>query len=135
MKKIWKWLLGILIVLVVVGLLAGAALMVRNRMGVVAANRAAPSADGWNNSPMMRGNDGQNRGPMMRGNNGFNGSPMMGGRGGFGFFGPIVFLGGLLKLAFFGAVIYGAYWLGKRNARIAIDPRPAAPAPAPKENE
>jgi hypothetical protein len=46
------------------------------------------------------------------------------------------FFGGLLKLAVFFGLLYGAYWLGKRNARITLDPSPIPPAvgqtPAPK---
>ncbi len=148
MKNIWKWLLGIFIVLVIVGVVAGAAFMWRNHISLAFTNRNVPSAgvpnNGPNNGPAVRDNNGQNGGPMMRGygwnggpmmrgNDGFNGGPMMRGRGGFGFLGPIIFIGGLLKLAFFVALLFGAYWLGKRNARIALDPRPAAPAP--KETE
>jgi len=120
MKNIWKWILGVLLVLVVVAALAAAAFAWRTHMGVAFINGGAPFARGWDTGPMMRGNDGWNAGPMM------------GGRGGFGFLGPIVFIGGLLKLVFFAALLYGAYWLGKRNARVVLGPRPAALAP--KEN-
>jgi hypothetical protein len=33
-----------------------------------------------------------------------------------------------VKLAFFGALFYGAYWLGKRNARIVLSPTPKTPS-------
>jgi len=51
--------------------------------------------------------------------------PMMRGRG----FGHFFFPGGLVKLIFFGALLYGAYWLGKRNARVVFDPTTNPPAP------
>ena len=123
MKNIWKWILGVLLVLVVVAAVGVAAFAWRNHMGVAFRNGGAPFARGFDNGPMMRGNDGWNNGPM----------PMMRGRGGFGFLGPLVFLGGLVKLAFFGALLYGAYWLGKRNARVVVNAPPAASEPAPKD--
>ncbi|HEY6071893.1 MAG TPA: hypothetical protein VIV15_00520, partial [Anaerolineales bacterium] len=64
---------------------------------------------------------------------GFRAGPMM--RGGRGF-GGLFFLGGLgwlARLAFFGLLLYGAYWLGRRNARVVVDPRtPATSVPAPE---
>jgi hypothetical protein len=61
--------------------------------------------------------------PMPRDFDGGRHGPMMGPRGGrFGLFGPFLFLGWLARLAFFGALLYGAYWLGKRNARVVLDP-------------
>ena len=125
MKNIWKWILGVLLVLVVVAAVGVAAFAWRNRMGVAFVNRSVPFAQGWDNRPIPRGNDGWNNVPM----------PMMRGRGGFGlgFFGPLVFLGGLVKLAFFSALLYGAYWLGKRNARVVVNAPPATSEPAPKE--
>jgi len=73
-------------------------------------------------------------GPMLRDHHGFSfhrfHGPMMHGRG-FGHWGGIFFLfGGLLKLALFSALLYGAYWLGKRNARVVLDPATSPPAPA-----
>lgn len=121
MKNIWKWILGVLLILVVVAALGAAAFAWRSHMGVAFQNGGVPFARGWDNGPMMRGNDGLNNGPMMRG------------RGGFGFLGPILFLGGLVKLAFFGALLYGAYWLGKRNARVVLNAPPAASEPAPRD--
>lgn len=129
MKNIWKWILGILVVL-----------------AIVAVPFVLHYTLGYNFGPgMMRNFNGQ--GPMMNGwngrapgqeFNGFRGGPMMGGRrSGFGFFGPLVFLGGLVRLAFFGFLLYGAYWLGKRNMRVVLSPAPpapAAPAVEPDEN-
>ncbi|MFZ5878146.1 MAG: hypothetical protein ACOY0R_02130 [Chloroflexota bacterium] len=113
MKNIWKWLFGILAVLLVLGLVSAALFMWRSHSLAYADLRA------WD-GPMSRGNDGWRDGPMM-------------GRGSFPpFFGPFLFLGGLSKLVFFGALLYGAYWLGKRNARVVLDAAPSAPEPAPK---
>ena len=129
MKTIWKWILGILIAVLVVGAFfaAGFLLMRAGRVERAYMGGGMPFHHGWNAGPMMRGDDfGPQAGPMMRGERGF-------GRGFGGFF----FLGGigwLLRLAFFGLLIYGAYWLGRRNARVVVDPRtpaPAVPAPEP----
>ncbi len=128
MSKTWKWILGILLVLALVGALFAIGFMWQTRMGI---------GQGWNtpfdrdwNHPMM----GQ-RGNWQH--------PMMGGRG-FIPFGGFFLLGGLVKLILFFGLIYGAYWLGRRNARITLDPAPAArvdasaapvanPVPAPRK--
>ena len=122
MKSIWKWILGILVVVLVLGAVGFTAYMWTSHSGFMMAR-------GWD-GPMMRSNDGWNRGWN-------NGPMMMTGRGGFlPFFGPFALLGGLVKLAFFGALLYGAYWLGKRNARVVVDAPPAAPAePAPQTDK
>jgi hypothetical protein len=122
MKNIWKWILGILVVVLVLAAVGFTAYMWTSHSGFM-------MASGWD-SPMMRGNDGWNRGWN-------NGPTMMTGRGGFlPFFGPLALLGGLVKLVFFGALLYGAYWLGRRNARVVVDAPPAAPAePAPQTDK
>lgn len=68
------------------------------------------------------------------------------GRDDFEHGGLLFLVGGLLHLALFLGLIYGAYRLGRRNARIVLDPEPglptksvvafdAAPAkPAPKRS-
>jgi len=121
MKNIWKWILGILAVVLVLGAVSFAAYLWTSHSDFMMAR-------GWD-GPMMRGNDGWNRG--------WHDGPMMMGRGGFSpFFGPFALLGGLVKLAFFGALLYGAYWLGKRNARVVLDSPPAASAePAPQADK
>lgn len=118
MKNIWKWLLGILAVLLVLGLVSAAAFMWSSHSFAYTNMRT------WD-GPMQRSYDGWN--------NDWHDSPMMG-RGSFTpFFGPFLFLGGLAKLVFFGALLYGAYWLGRRNARVTLDAAPSsAPEPAPK---
>lgn len=114
MKHIWKWILGILVVVLVLGAVGATAFMWRSHMNPT--YHALP----FERNPMMRNYDGWNDGPMMNHSRGV------------GFFGPFLFLGGLSKLVFFGALLYGAYWLGKRNARVVLDAAPSAPEPAPK---
>lgn len=131
MKNIWKWILGILAVLLVAAIVGGMFLF-HNR--VMAGGfgpgyayqqqngNVRPNMPGWNNSP--RGDGNGFRGPMM----------MKGGGRGFNRFGG----GGFFQLVVFGLLLYGAYWLGRRNARIALDPPAAAatkavdPAETPK---
>ena len=118
MSKLWKWILGILLVVVVLGALVTVGFALRGRFGGMYVN-APLNQRGV--VPMQRGND-WGRAPMMNNNQQYQ---MMGGRGrsfGGGFF----LLGGLVKLVFFGLLLYGAYWLGRRNARIALDPKPVA---------
>jgi hypothetical protein len=149
MKKIWKWILGIVLVLVVVGALVAAPFVMRNYMMANYSYRAAPQfapqtnpqAPGWNNGPRQRGND-QWQGPQGQAPGRFEGRqmPMMkNGRnfqrgfmpfGGFTPFGfGLMFLGGLLRLiplALFGLLLYGVYQLGKRagirSAQVAAAP-------------
>ena len=119
MKNAWIWILGIVLVL----LLVSAPILMHFAFG----------------TGFVRGFD--ERGPMMDRfglGRGFAGPMGMHMRGGFGFFGPFALLGGLVKLAFIGVLLYGAYWLGKRNARVTLDPAPvrvvpAAEPPSPSE--
>ena len=115
MNRFWKWTLGILIVLAMLAI----PFALHHRFGF----SAARSFDNWH-------------GPMLRDHHEFGfdrfHDPMMHVRG-FGHGGGIFFFfGGFLKLAFFGALLYGAYWLGKRNARVVLDPATSRPAPAVK---
>ena len=137
MKKIWKWILGILIVLVVIAGLVGLAFVMRNNMftanfhpvygfqpqqrGNLPPQGVNPQARGWN-GPMMRGGDGWVR-------------PMMGGRGfGFSPFGLMPFgfmfggFMGLIPLALLALVFYAVYLIGKNSvkpASVAAMPTPA----------
>jgi hypothetical protein len=110
MKNLWKWVLGIVLVLMAAGAVAVIAFAWRNHVLSGSSFRAMPLDRRWEN-PVPRDFDGGRHGPMMR---------LPGGR--FGLFGPFIFLGGLARLAIFGALLYGAYWLGKRNARVVLDP-------------
>lgn len=124
MRNAWKWILGILLVLVILSI----PFLLHYAFG--------------NN--LIRGFAG--RGPMMMERFDFNHPGFgrgfrgpMGMRGGFGFFTPFRFLGGLVELIIFGALLYGAYWLGRRNARVVIEPAPVAtvvnsnPPPTPRD--
>lgn len=122
MKTISKWIPGIVVVLLLLAVLAGAGFMWR-RYTLAAANPALSSQPGWNVGPMMHGyGDDRRAGPMM-GGDGFHHT----GRG-FMPFGGFFFLGGLACLLFFGLLLYGAYWLGRRNARLVLDRRSDGPA-------
>jgi len=162
MKNIWKWVLGIILVLVVVAALVAVPFLMRNYM---AANFNRPSVQNTTpanpsnpttptnpqqrgfNGPMMRGFNQQGRGPG--GFNGFNGPMMRGGRnfqrgfmpfGGFGLFGfGFMFLGGLLHLAIplllLGLLFFGAYQLGMNSGlrSAQVTAAPVAQPVAPAE--
>ena len=119
MNRFWKWTIGILGILIVLAVLA-IPFALPHRLGF----GATRGFDKWH-------------GPMLRDHREFGldrfHAPMMHGRG-FGHWGGIFFLfGGLLKLVFFGALLYGAYWLGKRNARVVLGPATRPPAPVPMD--
>jgi hypothetical protein len=103
MKNFWKWILGIVIVLVVLfGLGIGARLL----MASVLPERVA-TVEGFVH-------------PMM----GVRGFDRIGGMDGFGggmmrFGGGFMRFGWLVPLALFGLVIWGVYRLGRHNARSA----------------
>lgn len=127
MKKVWKWILGIVIVLVVVAGLVGLAFVMRNNM--ITAN-LRPGYGFQQQQPgnaLPQGGNPQPRGwngPMMRGGDGFRG-PMMGGRGfgfsRFGMMGPFGFifggLMGLIPLGLLALVLFGAFLIGKNSVR------------------
>jgi hypothetical protein len=131
MKTIWKWILGILIVLLVLAIPFAWHYAMNRYFGF----EARADFTTWR-GPMMsnRGGFGWDDGPMGCGSD--RGYPHgMGGYGFSPFFGGFFFLGGLLKLAFFGALLYGAYWLGRRNARVAVDPVAPVLPPTPKRGD
>jgi len=115
MKKVWKWILGILIVLVVLAVLFALAFMFHNAFGRSIGFREFPQSRVWN-SPLMGGGDGWHR-------------PGMGVRGFMPFGMGFAFLGGLIPLTLLGLLVYAAYRLGKKRAIIAMTV-PTAPAPA-----
>jgi hypothetical protein len=130
MKNFWKWIVGIVIVLVVVAALVTVSFAMRGAMGARFSAGNIPER-GWDAGPMARG--GQYLNPHM-GN---------GGGRGFSHFGGFMPLGmgfmligglfrGLVPLALLGLLAYGAYRLGKRNkAPIAVAATPTeTPAPA-----
>ncbi len=128
MSRTWKWILGIVIALAVIGALGALAYAWHVRTTTFASDRVSPFDRGWDGFT-PRG-EWQHPLPDRRGGRGF---PMS--RHGFVPFGGLFLLGGLVKLTVFFGLLYGAYWLGRRNARIALDPAPAArvDASAPPE--
>jgi len=126
MKTVWKWILGIVIVVLLVGAFAAAGYFWSAQRGFALAG-GMPFHQGWNGGPMMQA------GPMMHGGGfGWQAGPMMRGGRGFGGFFLLGAIGWLLRLAFFGLLLYGAYWLGRRSTHSA-EPRTAAPAAPPSD--
>jgi hypothetical protein len=139
MKNIWKWILGIVVVLVVVAGLVGMAFVVHNRMAAAMAQRLAPNSQKWNGPAAPDGDPRRIVPPRMGPRMGFRGFGHDGfrgfGRGGFGGFGPFAMggmffgmLGRLLPIAILVLLLYGAYQLGKKNVPVVVA---AAPAPPP----
>ncbi len=103
MKNFWKWILGIVIVLVVLfGLGIGARLLLANVL-------PATAGDYHGFMPMMN----------LRGMDRFDGRMSFG--GGF------MRLGGLVPLLLLGLLVYGAYRLGRRNTAF-VTPLSTPPA-------
>ncbi len=131
MSKTWKWILGIVLVLVLVSAMFAIGYGIQTRMAL-----------GWDGVRPFDGAQGRPfdrelQHPMMRGDGGWTNQPRMWERNdgwshpmvyerGFAPHGGFFLLGGLMKLALFFGLLYFAYWLGRRNARIALDPAPAA---------
>ena len=115
MSKTWKWILGILLVLVIVGAFVAIGYAWQTHTFAMTSYRSMPFDRNWNDSTLPE----NLRHPMLgvRGNGQY---PMRG----FTPFGGFFLLGGLAKLVIFFGLLYGAYWLGRRNARIALDPKP-----------
>ncbi len=147
MKKFWKWILGILLVLVVIGALVAVPLVMRSYMFANNTSNPGLQAPYSNSGPMMGNNQGWQH-PQMPGNQsyfenrsgrerGFSRDFGFSGRNspfGFGF----MFIGGLLRLiplALFGLLLFGVYQLGKRSGlRTSQIPAPIPAQPAPVSN-
>ena len=157
MKNTWKWIIGIVIILVVVAGLVGLGLMARNNMlarqaAVFSARATAMSAQGKvvpqsTPGPQTKPQTAPPNGFMRRGFPGFGGParPYMMPRGGNGFnrfgggpgfarggsFGPGAFIfGALARLVLFGLFILlliGAFWLGRKSRAPAPVAAPVAP--------
>lgn len=131
MSKTWKWILGIVLVLVLVSAMfvvgyawrthaVGGWMMPYGYTPPAGTSQDKPFDREWN-SPMQRNWDSRMPDrwshPMMTTHR-------------FTPFGGFFLLGGLVKFALFFGLLYGAYWLGRRNARFTVDPRPASPVDA-----
>jgi len=125
MKTYWKWIFGLVIFLAVIAAIPlGMRYMIGN--GYI----TGPSIYAWRQAPTVTDFDRPYKYDGWNDPHGFYSRNDRDPHGrGLGFFGPFIFFGGLLKLVIFGGLLYGAYWLGRRNARIALDP---VPVPAPK---
>lgn len=145
MKKTWKWIVGILLVLIVVGALVAVPLTMRSYMLANNTNNPGYLGNNWNNGPMMGGNNGWQH-PQVPGMQGQFDNRSGAGRGfnhgfdrfsdryspfGFGF----MLIGGFLRLiplALFGLLLFGVYQLGKRSGlRANLAPATIAPQPTP----
>jgi hypothetical protein len=125
MKKVWKWVIGIVIVLVVVGVVVGGALMLRNHYANVVSYRISPQP-GW----QIPGNDDDQNGvsrypgmmPYGRNDGGWHGMGMRGPGmmrfGGMSLFGGLV--RGVFSLGFLALVVLGIVWLVNRLRRPAM---------------
>ncbi|GEM_PF-1946135 len=115
MNRVWKWILGILAVLVLLWLLVPIGYAWRSySLGAFDAPWIDPNCYWMWHHP---------------------GRPSMWfGWGGYGMFpfGGFVWgwIGGLIRLLILAALLYGAYWLGQRSLRSQPNPVPAAPAPS-----
>ena len=163
MKKVWKWILGIVIILVVVELVVGAVFAwqhsstftmrrapfaYRQFQGQTAPGKTAPQNN--QSSPtapttpqpngrgfMLGRGNGFGYGPMMMGGRGFNRFGMMMPFGPFGmgfmFFGAFLRL--IIPLGILVLVAWLFYSLGKRAGMSArVAQAPPAPAPAADKN-
>ena len=137
MKNLWKWILGILIVLVVAAGLFGLGFVLRNRMATNFAYRVAIRTPGPTPTP---------GGPAIdKFQDRFRPEPFRAGPrinmqrfGHSGFFNPFMpgfmlfgFLGRLIPLAILLLLLYIAYQLGRRKAVPAAPAAAASPAPPP----
>jgi hypothetical protein len=117
MKKVWKWVIGIVVGLVIVAALVGAAFLVRSHFVVnQVARLEAPGLRIQRPGMMPFGNDGWGgRGMHMRG------SGMMG----FGRMRPFGgLIGGLFSLGLLALVVLGIVWLVRR---LTVPKTPPAP--------
>jgi len=133
MKKVWKWIIGIVIVLLVVAVLVGGAFLMRSRFNEVRAvqlSRPAQQAPGFGKTPF--GDEGQGRpgwpGMMPYGGRGYHmrGPGMMGFGGGMPFAGVF---GGLICLGFLTLVVLGIIWLVRgRRSPMPVEAAVVTPA-------
>ncbi len=125
MNKFWKWFLGIVLGLALFAAGACVGFMAQAHMGF-AAHGPMFFAGGPFEAPLgevIQVGPGQS----------FHGGKHHGGRFGGDHGGGHA--GGLIHLVLFAGLVYGAYWLGRRNARLVLDPstgsgqRPKAGSP------
>jgi hypothetical protein len=115
MKKVWKWIIGILLGLVVLAVLIGVGLMVRGNFHSYRAEALVPRGFSERGPEMMPYNE---FGLHMRG------PGMMGYGYGLMPFGG--FIGGLFWLVFLALVVLGIIWLVRRLSTPKLVEAPAA---------
>ena len=110
MRKVWKWIIGIVVGLVVLGLLVGAGFWIRNSIVI---NRGV--------ARVYRGFEGGGRGIMPYGGFGYHmpGPGMMG----FGYSPFGGFFGALFMLGFLVLVVLGIVWLVRRLSMPQVNER------------
>jgi len=142
MKTVWKWIIGIVIVLVVLAIVVGGAFLLRSRMMNVAGvlprmARPVPQVPGNQQQPGTNNGNGVRRYPgMMPFGNGAWGMRGMRGFGMMGIGGMMPFggfFGGLVSLGLLALIVLAIIWLvrnlRKPMAAVAVaSGNPAAPA-------
>jgi hypothetical protein len=144
MRKVWKWIIGIVVVLVIVAVVVGGVFMVRsllmNRAAIARLNQPGRQAPGT--SPLPFGNKGEGqRGvpwgfPGMRpnankgwgGDGGYMRGPGMMGFGGRSIFGGLI--GGLFCLGLLALIVLGIVLMARSLRKPAVIAAPVAPMPA-----
>jgi zinc-ribbon domain len=136
MRKVWKWVIGIVVVLVIVAVLVGGAFLLRSRFANIV-SVARPNNPGFQvpgNGNGQRGLPGPFPGMRPFDNGGWGGYGMhMRGRGmmGFGWWMPFGgLIGGVFGLVFLALVVLGIIWLVNRLRKPAMVTSPAAPVVA-----
>jgi hypothetical protein len=129
MKKVWKWIIGIVVVLVVVAALVGGAFLMRNHyanlFGIARVNRSMQvPGHNWGNRNFPE------RSPYMQpfGNDGWGGHGMFMRRPGMMPFGG--FIGVLFSLGILALVVMGIIWLVERLRSPKVTAAPVASATA-----
>lgn len=136
MKKVWKWVIGIVVVLVVVAALVGGAFLLRshfvNEVGITRLNRPGVQVPGYGDG--QRGS-GRYPGMMPFGNDGWGGYGMHMRRYGMMGFGRRTLFGGLIGslfcLGFLVLIVLGIIWLVRRLRKPAEGSAPVAAVAAP----
>jgi hypothetical protein len=128
MKKVWKWVIGIAVVVVILAALVGGALLLRShfmnaaRVAQTTQSGQQVPGKGWGDQ------DGSRRYPGMMpfGNDGWGGRGMrMRGFGGMGLFGGLI--GGLFSLGILALAVLGVIWLVNRLRKPKVVVAPIAP--------
>jgi hypothetical protein len=134
MKKVWKWVIGIVVGLLVVALVVGGAFFVRSHFSFPAAagvrlinptvqTPGVGKTPGWDMGRGPRGFTGRGEGMQPFGEGGWGRRGMHMGMMGFGWmpFGGV--LGGLVLLGFLALAVLGIIWLVNRSKpTVAVVP-------------